>query len=76
MLYELSQMLEVFDLVDVEGGLGPSDRKPGMFRPGDNVVQFGTDAHRDVVEHVMPAAHPDQVVSAVVGRSEDEIVPV
>jgi hypothetical protein len=37
-LYEPSQMLEVFDLVDVEGGLGPPNRESGVFGSGDDVV--------------------------------------
>src|SRR5829696_4068776 len=69
-----SQVVQVFHLVHVEGGLDPPDGEAGGAGAGGDVVEDGVRAHGYIVQDVVPTAHPDQVIPPVVGRPEDELV--
>src|SRR5688572_15379221 len=73
---EGQQVIEVIHHVDVEGGFEQAHREAHKPGPGYEAVEFRAHAHGRLSQHVVVAAHSDQIVAPIVGRSEDKILPV
>lgn len=70
---EKPEALEVARLVDVEAALEKGDRKAELVRSTERLVEHGRTAPGDAAEDVVRFAQADQVVAAVLRRSEGEV---